>query len=151
YNGPDGADFAFVAGLLERDLVAAKVTRLHLRDDFAAGIDDGDHGAAERPSVFIGDYALDLAFRRGAFVGTVVAGAAQRTSANVAGELAAFEREHAVDEHVLNALRGAVRVLERRDIDDVLGIEDGDVGKVILLEHAAVAQLHALRRERRHL
>ena len=47
-----------------------------------------------------------------------------------AGVLAAVDHDDAVDEHVLDAARVVVRVVDRRDLVELVVVEDDDVGGV---------------------
>lgn len=58
---------------------------------------------------------------------------------------------HAVHEHVVHSNRELVRIRERRLVGDLVGIEDNNVCPHALLEHTAIAQTHALRRQRGEL
>ena len=57
----------------------------------------------------------------------------------------------AVDEDVCDARRVVLRILERGDVANRRGVEDRDVGLQSRAQHAAVIQVHARRRLRRHL
>src|SRR5437667_7900261 len=56
-----------------------------------------------------------------------------------------------IHEHVLDADRSLVRLLERRAVDHGDRIEHGDVGVQPGPDEATVGETDALRRERRHL
>ena len=68
-----------------------------------------------------------------------------------AGVLAVVDDDGAVDEHVLDAARVVVRVVDRRDLVEAVVVEDDDVGRVAGAEQAAVPEAEVRRRHARHL
>src|SRR3954463_11059566 len=81
----------------------------------------------------------------------LVSQTSQPATGTLLGELAFAQHELAVDQHVFDADRCLVRLLERGAIDHRLWIETRDVGKHARLHQAAIGEPHAGRGERRHL
>src|SRR5205823_10393716 len=67
------------------------------------------------------------------------------------GHFAVLEGDLAVDDHLCDADRVLVRLLERCLVADGGRIEDGDVGLKPFAKDAAVGEADALRRKGRHL
>ena len=65
-----------------------------------------------------------------------------------AGHFAFFDHRHAVHQDIIHALGELVGLLEGGYVLDGGGVEDDDVGAHALLEHAAIGEAHALRRQR---
>src|SRR5213596_2042883 len=96
-----------------------------------------NHATTNRPSVTLS--------------GLLVARTAQAAARTGAGELSFLQYRLSVDQHVLDADRRLMRLLERSAVDDRRWIEDGDVRKHARTHQATIGEAHALRRERRHL
>src|SRR6185503_245773 len=78
-----------------------------------------------------------------------VSGTPQAAPRARAGELTVAQHDLSIHDHVLDSNRRLVRVLERGAIGDGLRIEHGDVGEHARANQPALAESHALRRERR--
>src|SRR5437773_7856359 len=68
-----------------------------------------------------------------------------------ARDLAFLKYHLTVDDHVLDADRSLVRLLERRAVDHRRRIEHREVREHPLLDEPAIGEAHPLRGERRHL
>src|SRR5581483_3187685 len=65
--------------------------------------------------------------------------------------LAPLDHRHALHQQILYADRQLIRLLECRDVMNLLGIEDRDVGPETLLENAAISEAQSLRGQRSEL
>src|SRR5213593_2857520 len=95
------------------------------------------HATTNRPSVTLS--------------GLLVARTAEPSARTRAGELAVPQYHLSVHQHVLDAERGLMRLLERGAIDDRRRIENGDVCIHARTHEAAIDETDALSGERRHL
>jgi hypothetical protein len=68
-----------------------------------------------------------------------------------AGVFALAQNLNAIDEHIANSSCILMRLLERRMVLNVGGIEDYDIGEVARLERAAAVELEVLGGERTQL
>src|SRR5258705_3415839 len=75
----------------------------------------------------------------------------ESTARTRARDLPLLQYHLPVHEHVFDADRSLVRLLERRAIDHRLRIEHGDVGVESRFHEAAIGQIDALCRQGRHL
>src|SRR5437660_1516569 len=143
-------DLAFRAWLSMGQSIAAVVASLHAAQLFTAGIKQRNPGAPNGIALLIGDDAAHLAARWYALwivVASVITRAAQAAATEPAGELALLQRQHAIHEHIFDAFRSPIGIVKSSHVVDLLRIEDRDIGKVILPQQAAVAQMLALRRQ----
>src|SRR6266540_5765846 len=106
----------------------------------------GSQARTSRPSVTLAYALRSLAARP-----RHVAWPAQAPARPCACHLAVIEHLLAVHEHVGDAGRRLVRVLEGRAVDDRRRVEHGDVGEKARLEEPAPREPDALRRERGRL
>src|SRR5439155_4280257 len=116
----------------------------HAAQLLTAGIMQRNPGAPNGIALLIGDDAAHLAARRYTLwivVARVVTRTAQAAATEPAGELALLQRQHAIHEHIFDAFRSSVGIVKSSHIVDLLRIEDGNIGKVILPQQAAVAQM----------
>src|SRR5581483_5030952 len=100
-----------------------------------------DHfGPRERPAIGIADKSAHTAAgwkTLGSDPPRLVRRAAQRTAAELTGGFLVLQRTNAVHKHVLDSHTGLIWIGEGGFIDDRFGIEDGDVGEVVLAQESA--------------
>src|SRR5581483_10616652 len=107
-------------------------------------------GSRQRPTAGIADESSYASGRWKTFWSDgsrLVCRAAKWTPAELIRRLLKLQREHAVHKHVLDSHTGLVWIGKGRFIDDRLGIEDRDIGEVVLAQQSAVVEALALRRK----